>query len=64
MFIMQVWASQLPFPANKHAELAVPPLSSPVNCIKVGGHVKLLSGVYFLYCAQYWKQKVFQSNLL
>ena len=53
MFIMQVLASQLPFLANRNAELAVPPLFWPVNCIKIGGHVALLSGptVYSLYCA-------------
>ena len=45
--------SQLPFLANRNAELAVPPLFWPVNCIKIGGHVALLSGptVYSLYCA-------------
>ena len=53
MFIMQVLASQLPSLANRNAELAVPPLFWPVNCIKIGGHVALLSGatVYSLYCA-------------
>ena len=52
MFIMQVLASQLPFLANRNAELAVPPLFWPYNCIKIGGHVALLSGptVYTLYC--------------
>ena len=44
MFIMQVLASQLPSLANRNAELAVPPLFWPVNCIKIGGHVTLLSG--------------------
>ena len=44
MFIMQVLASQLPFLANRNAELAVPPLFWPDNCIKIGGHVALLSG--------------------
>ena len=50
---MQVLASQLPFLANRIAELAVPPLFWTVNCIKIGGHVALLSGptVYTLYCA-------------
>ena len=43
MFIMQVLASQLHFLANKNAELAIPPLFWPVNCIKIGGHVALLS---------------------
>ena len=41
---MQVLASQLPSLANRNAELAVPPLFWPVNCIKIGGHVALLSG--------------------
>ena len=52
MFIMQVLASQLDFLANKNAELAIPPLFWPVNCIKIGGHVALLSDpiVYSLYC--------------
>ena len=52
MFIMQVLASQLHFLANRNAELAIPPLFWPVNCIKIGGHVALLSGpaVYSLYC--------------
>ena len=51
MFIMQVLASQLHFLANKNAELAIPPLFWPVNCIKIGGHVALLSDptVYGLY---------------
>ena len=35
--------SQLHFPANRNADLAVPPLFWPVNCIKIGGHVALLS---------------------
>ena len=50
---MQVLASQLPFLANRNAELAVPPLFWPDTCIKIGGHVALLSGptVYTLYCA-------------
>ena len=49
---MQILASQLPFLANRNAELAVPPLFWPDNCIKIGGHVALLSGptVYTLYC--------------
>ena len=53
MFIMQVLASQLLFLANRNAELAVPPLFWPVNCIKIEGHIALLSGltVYYLYCA-------------
>ena len=52
MHIMQVLASQLPFLANRNAELAIPPLFWPVNCIKIGEHVALLSGptVYYLFC--------------
>ena len=51
MFIMQVLASQLHFLANRNAELAVPPLFWPVNCIKIRGHVALLScpSIYFLF---------------
>ena len=30
--------------ANRNVELAVPLLLWPVNCIKIGGHVALLSG--------------------
>ena len=35
----------------RNAELAVPPLFWPVNCIKIGGHVALLScrSIYFLF---------------
>ena len=53
MFIMQILPGQLPFLANRNVELAVPPLLWPDNCIKIGGHVALLSGptVYTLYCA-------------
>ena len=49
---MQVLASQLPFLANRNAELAVPPLFWPVNCIKIRRNVALLSGptVYSIYC--------------
>ena len=49
---MQVLASQLHFLANRNAGLAIPPLFWPVNCIKIGGHVALLSGptVDSLYC--------------
>ena len=49
---MQVLASQLHFLANRNAGLAIPPLFWPVNCIKIGGHVALLSGpaVHSLYC--------------
>ena len=54
MFIMQVVASQLHFLANKNAELAISPLFWPLNCIKIGGHVALLSDstVYSLYCGE------------
>ena len=54
LFIMQVLASQLHFLANRSAELAVPPFFSPVNCIKIGGHVALLSCrfIYFLFYAK------------
>ena len=50
---MQVLASQLHFLANRNAELAVPALFWPVNCIKIGGHVALLScpSIYFLFYA-------------
>ena len=53
MSTMQVLASQLPFWANRNAELADSPLLWPVNRIKIGGHVVQLSGpaVYLLYCA-------------
>ena len=53
MFIMQVLASQLHFLTNKNAELAIPPLFWQVNCMKIGGHIALLSDptVYSLYCA-------------
>ena len=52
MFLMQVLASQLHFLANRNAGLAIPPLFWPVNCIKIGEHVALLSGptVHSLYC--------------
>ena len=62
MFIMQVLASQLPFLANRNAELAVPPLLWPVNCITIGGHVALSRGptVYSLYCAN----ELYYCNLL
>ena len=46
LFIMPVMASQSHFPANTNAELAVPPLFWPVNCIKIEEHVELLS-----YCS-------------
>ena len=49
---MQVVASQLHFLANRNAGLAIPPLFWPVNCIKIMGHVALLSGptAHSLYC--------------
>ncbi len=41
------------FLANRNAELAVPPSFWPVNCIKIGGQVALLSclSIYFLLYA-------------
>ena len=41
------------FLANRNAELDLPPLLWPVNCIKLRGHVALLSShtVYIPYCA-------------
>ena len=49
---MQVLASQLLFLANRNAGLAISPLFWPVNYIKIGGHVALLSDptVNCLYC--------------
>ena len=49
---MQVLASQLHFLANRNAGLAILPLFWPVTCIKIGGHVVLLScpTVHSLYC--------------
>ena len=54
MFTMQVLASQLHFQANRNAELAVLELFCPVNGIKDGKHVTLLSGpiVHSLYCGE------------
>ena len=51
MFIVQVLASQLHFLANRNAGLAILPLLWPVNCIKIGGYVALLSDptVHSLY---------------
>ena len=55
MLIMQVLASQLPFLANRNAEQAVPPLFWPVNCIKIGRHVALLSGPsVYVYSVSLW----------
>ena len=50
---MQVLASQFRFLANRNAGQAIPPLFWPINCIKIGGHVALLSDptVNCLYCA-------------
>ena len=52
VFTMEVLASQLHFLVNRNTELAVPPLFWPVYCIKIGGHVALLSGpsVYLVFC--------------
>ena len=60
---MQVLASQLHFLANKNAELAIPPLFWPVNCIKTGGHVALPSDptVYSLYCAKGYVKEIFST---
>ena len=44
MLIMQVLARQMPFLANRNAELAIPPLFWPVSRIKIVGHFALLSG--------------------
>ena len=54
MFIMQVLPSQLHFLANKNAELAIPLLFWPVNCIKIGGHVALLSDPTFIPYTVVW----------
>ena len=58
---MQVLASRLLFLANRNAGQAIPPLFWPVNCIKIGGRVALLSDptVNCLYCgsAQCAKQQ-------
>ena len=52
IFIMQVLTSQLLFLVNRNAGQAIPPLCWPVNCIKIGGDVTLLSDptVNCLYC--------------
>ena len=62
---MQVLASQLHFLANRNAELAIPPLFWPVNCIKIRGHVALLSDptVYSLYCGNVQKFVIFICNV-
>ena len=41
---MQVLTIQLHFLADRNAEQTVPPLIWPINCIKIGRHVALLSG--------------------
>ena len=43
------------WPINRNAGQAIPPLFWPVNCIKIGGHVALLSDltVNCLYCDQH-----------
>ena len=53
MFIMLFLASQLHFLVNRNTKLAVPPLFWSVKCIKIAGHVALLSSpsVYSLFCA-------------
>ena len=43
MFIKQILAGQLNFLANRNAGLAISPLFWPVNCIKKGRNVALLS---------------------
>ena len=62
---MHVLASQLHFLANRNARWAIPPLFWPVNCIKIGGHVALLSGptVYSLYCDSTSTRTKFSSSL-
>lgn len=45
MFITQVLVSQLPFLANRNAEMVVPPIFWLVNCIQIGRHIALLSGL-------------------
>ena len=37
VFVMQVLVSQWHFLTKENSELAFPPLTSPVNCIKIGG---------------------------
>ena len=66
IFIMQDLASQLLFLANRNAGQAIPPLFWPVNCIKIGGHVALLSDptVNCLYCANIantYKRSIFKN---
>ena len=56
-FITHVYyagSGQLHFLAKRNAGIAIPPLLWPVNCIKIGKHVVLLSGptVHSLFCGQ------------
>ena len=53
MFIMRVLASQLPFQANKNAEIGCFAIILASQWHKNRGHAGLLSGctVYSLYCA-------------
>ena len=46
---MQVLASQFYFLGNRNAGLADPSLLWPAKCIKIGGHVALMSGLLFIY---------------
>ena len=55
---------------HRHAELAIPPLFWPVNCIKIGGHVALSGGrvlsgptVYSLYYVRDLNNWVIQELL-
>ncbi len=63
MFIMQVLASKLHFLANRNAELAVPPLFWPVNCMKIGEHVALLTcpSICFLFYANICQRFIFET---
>ena len=65
IFIMQVLASQLHFLASRNAGMAIPPLFWPVNCIKIGGHVALLSDptVHSLHCVAIKKNYLFFTSL-
>ena len=57
---MQVQASQLHFLANRNPGEAIASLFWPVNGIKIGGHVALLSDptVRCLYCGQERRRKM------
>ena len=54
MFIMHVLTSELHYLTNRNADLTVPPLLWPVNCIKISGHVEPPSGptLHSLYCGE------------